>query len=503
MICASIARTRHKMMIAEYQAASDQGADLVELRVDYLRRGEPDFSRLLKQKGCPVIIACRRPQDGGRFAGTEEQRLRILRTAIAMGVDYVDLELDIADEIPRFGKTKRIISYHNFETTPQNLEIIHAQMCKLDPDIIKMATLAERPSDNVRMLQLVRKSKVPMVGFCMGELGIPSRILAGKFGAPFTYAAFNKERRLAPGQLSFEEMRDIYRYNRIGKDTEVFAVIGDPLAHSLSPHVHNAAYKALDLNCVYVPFRVPKDHFDTFLQDVEPLGIKGFSVTIPHKEAAVEKVAVADGSVQMIGALNTLVRGDEGWYGYNTDYRAAMECLEEVLGGQPGETAPFSGKHFLVLGAGGVGRAIVFGLVRRGAIVTVANRTRRRAEQLARDAECRWIEWDKRIAMPAEGLVNCTPIGMYPDIDKCPIPPSYLREGMIVFDTVYHPENTVLIKEAKSRGCRVITGVDMFVRQAALQFQIFTEQDAPRDLMAKVARQYLSPLRPDIAAEVT
>jgi len=502
MICASIARTRHKMMIAEYKAASEQGADLVELRLDYLRR-EPDFRRLLEFRGCPVIVSCRRPQDGGRYAGTEEQRKLILRAAIAAGVDYVDLEIDIADEIPRFGKTKRIVSYHNFETTPQNLPAIHAQLCALDPDIIKMATLAERPSDNVRMLQLVRKSKVPMVGFCMGELGVPSRILTVKFGAPFTYAAFNKERRLAPGQLSFEEMREIYHCHRVNKDTELFAVIGDPLAHTLSPHVHNAAFRHEGMNRVYVPFRVPQDAFDTFLDDVEPLGFRGFSVTIPHKEAAVDKVAVADGSVEMVGALNTLVRGEEGWYGYNTDYRAAMECLEEVLGGQPGETAPFSGKHFLVLGAGGVGRAVVFGLVRRGAIVTIANRTRHRGERLAKEAGCRCIEWDKRVAMPAEALVNCTPIGMFPDVNACPIPPSYLREGMIVFDTVYHPEQTVLIKEAKSRGCRVITGVDMFVRQAALQFQLFTEREAPTSLMTKVVRQFLSPLRRDIAAEVT
>src|SRR5262245_36024620 len=196
MICVTIARTRHKMMIAEYRAASEQGAQLAELRLDYLRR-EPDFKRLLERRGCPVIATCRRPQDGGRFAGPEEKRLLILRFAIVAGVDYVDLETSIANKIPRFGKTKRIISYHNFETTPQNLAAIHEEMSELDPDIIKIVTLAEHPSDNVRMMQLVRSASLPTIGFCMGDLGIPSRVLCGKYGAPFSYAAFNRERILA------------------------------------------------------------------------------------------------------------------------------------------------------------------------------------------------------------------------------------------------------------------------------------------------------------------
>ena len=180
MICVTIARTRHKMMIAEYRAACEQGASLAELRLDYLRR-EPDFKRLLEFRHCPIVATCRRPRDGGRFGGPEEKRLMQLRFAIAAGVEYVDLELDIARKIPRFGQTKRIISYHNFETTPQNLPSIHEAMLELDPDIVKIVTLAETPEDNIRMLQLVQSSRVPMVGFCMGDLGVPSRVLCGKY----------------------------------------------------------------------------------------------------------------------------------------------------------------------------------------------------------------------------------------------------------------------------------------------------------------------------------
>jgi 3-dehydroquinate dehydratase/shikimate dehydrogenase len=494
MICVTIARTRHKMMIAEYQAASEQGAQLAELRLDFLRR-EPDFKRLLERRGCPVIATCRRPPDGGRFGGSEDKRLLILRFAIVAGVDYVDLETDTAKKVPRFGKTKRIVSYHNFETTPQNLESIRDEMVDLDPDIIKLVTMAEVPGDNVRMLQLVRNSPVPMVGFCMGDLGVPSRVLCGKYGAPFTYGAFNNERILAPSQLSFNELRDVYHFDDINVDTEVFGVIGDPVGHSLSPLIHNTAFRHLKSNRVYLPFRLPLENFRTFWRDMDWLKIKGLSVTIPHKEAAVESVQQADGAVRLVGALNTVVRRDDGWEGHNTDYRAAMASLEVKLGAQAGDTAPLSGKQVLVLGAGGVARAITFGLVRRGALVTIANRDKERGSNLARDAGCRYVEWPRRLSCLCDILINCTPVGMFPEVNDVPMPPGYLREGMVVFDTIYNPENTLLIKEARARGCVVITGVDMFVRQAVLQFQIFTEQEAPEDLMNDVVRRALSPVK--------
>ena len=175
---------------------------MVELRLDYIN-GEVNLKRLVADRPCPVVITCRRVIDGGKFAGSEEQRQLLLRAAIAEGVEYVDLEQDIAASIPRFGRTKRIISLHDFRKTPDELDDIHRRLCELDPDVVKIGTMANHPHDNLRMLELNRRSKVPMVGVCMGDIGIPTRILAGKFGAPFTYATFHHERALTPGQLSF------------------------------------------------------------------------------------------------------------------------------------------------------------------------------------------------------------------------------------------------------------------------------------------------------------
>lgn len=239
MICVSIGRGRHQMMIAEYKLLAEQGAELVELRLDYIRR-PVNLSRILEGKPCPVVATVRRPRDGGKWMRSEEDRVMLLRSAIVSGVDYVDLEYDIAGSVPRYGKTQRIVSYHNFDETPSNLREIHKKMQKLDPDIIKIATKANNPIDNIRALRLCRDSSIPTVAFCMGEMGLISRVLCGRFGAPLTYATFNDDRQIAPGQLSFRQMQDDYRYDEITPNTKILGVIADPVEHSFSPSVHNA-----------------------------------------------------------------------------------------------------------------------------------------------------------------------------------------------------------------------------------------------------------------------
>ncbi|MEN6497939.1 MAG: shikimate dehydrogenase [Thermoguttaceae bacterium] len=481
MICVSIGRGRHRHVIAEHRHLCEQGAKLVELRLDYIR-GEVNIRRLITDRPSPVIISCRRERDGGKWAGTEEQRLMLIRTAIAEGVEYIDLECDIAGGIPRFGKTKRIVSLHDFRKTPDDLEALHQRLCQLDPDIIKICTMANHPEDNFRMLRLVENAKVPTVGICMGDMGVFSRILTGRFGAPFTYATFHHERALAPGQLSFEQMTEIYHYDEINRETEVYAVIGDPIGHSLSPQIHNAAFRQMNLNKVYVPIRVPREDLSCFLDEAPSIGIKGLSVTIPHKEAVIEKLTQVDGAVKGIGAANTIVLDGQQRAGYNTDYRAAMDSLEAAVA-DSGEAEPLKGKTALVLGAGGVGRAIAFGLIRRGIHVVLADGDTDRAKQLAQRLKCRFTEWSIRHALSVDMILNCTPIGMHPNVDESPYDRHRLRPNMLVFDVVYNPENTLLIKEARSRNCRVVTGVEMFVRQACLQFKLFTNLDGPAELM--------------------
>ena len=304
MICVSIGRGRHKHVIAEHKHLVEKGAKLVELRLDYIN-GTVNLKRLIGDRPSAVVVTCRREKDGGKWSGTEDERITLLRSAIAEGVEYVDLEEDIAGSIPRFGKTQRIVSYHDFGATPEDLESMHARMASLDADVVKIACMGHSTGDNLRCLNLMRCSDVPTVAICMGEIGTPSRILAARFGAPFTYATFHQERSLAPGQLSFDQMQGIYHYDRIDESTEIYGVIADPIGHSLSPIIHNACFRELEMNKVYVPFRVPREDLETFMQGCREMGVAGLSVTIPHKEAVIRRLSAVDGAVRGIGAANT------------------------------------------------------------------------------------------------------------------------------------------------------------------------------------------------------
>jgi 3-dehydroquinate dehydratase/shikimate dehydrogenase len=491
MICVSIGRGRHRHMIAEHKHLAEHGAQLVELRLDYLMT-PPNLKRLLAERPCAVVVTCRRQRDGGRWTKSEEDRQMLLRQAIASGVEYVDLEEDVATSIPRFGKTKRIISYHNFQETPENMPALQHKMAALDADVVKMATMAHSPHDCLKALRMMRYSPVPTVAICMGEIGTPSRILASKFGAPFTYATFHAERAMAPGQLSYQQMKETYHYDQINQDTEIFGVIADPVAHSLSPLIHNAAFGQLKMNRVYVPFRVPQEELGQFMSDCNELGIRGLSVTIPHKEEILHHVDKIDEPSQQIGAANTVVWKDGERRGFNTDYHAAMASMDKAFGGNEEGGSSLQGKVALVLGAGGVARAIVYGLKRRGADVVVASRTPQRADDLAHRFHARSIAWSLRHTVKPNLLVNCTPVGMHPNLDDSPFDQMYLRPGMIVFDTIYNPEQTLFVKQARENACEVITGVDMFVGQAALQFRYFTGEDAPAEMMRQVVRRAIS-----------
>jgi 3-dehydroquinate dehydratase/shikimate dehydrogenase len=490
LLCVTIGRGRHRAMIAEHKHLAEQGCKLVELRLDFLVT-PPNLKRLLPERPCPVIVTCRREKDGGRWVKSEDERLMLLRQAIVAGCDYVDLEEDIASKVPRFGKTKRIISYHNFQETPEDLTHLHARLSELQADVVKIATMAHDPHDNLRVMRLMRTSRVPTVAICMGEFGQASRILAGKFGAPFTYATFSSDRTMAPGQLSYQQMKEIYRYEKINTETEVYAVIADPVAHSLSPHIHNAAFDAAKLNKVYVPFRVRPEDLGQFISDCRELGVRGLSVTIPHKEEILHYKTMCDEQTDEIAACNTLIWREDNRIAYNTDYRAAMSSLDQVFGGNENDSG-LSGKHCLVLGAGGVARAIVVGLRRRKVNITIASRTPDRADDLARFCGGKSLAWGLRDSFKPNLVINCTPLGMHPHVDETPYDVKHLRKEMVVFDTVYNPEQTLLIKQAREAGCTVITGVDMFVGQAALQYKLFTGQEANYDLMRQVIRRTIS-----------
>ena len=267
------------------------------------------------------------------------------------------------------------------------------------------------------------------------------------------------------------------------------------LAHSLSPLLHNTAFRKLKFDGVYLPLRVPADQFAETLEAFDALGIDGYSVTIPHKEGALKFAKQPDIQADLIGASNTLFRSDGVWHATNTDYDAIIETLEEAMGAQRSAEPVLKDKRVLILGAGGVARAAACAMQQQGAYVVIANRTKARAKELASELGCLTVPWENRGAEKLDVLINCTSVGMQPNVNESPFEQHWLHESMVVFDTVYTPENTLLMKHAQQRGCLTASGIQMFVRQAARQFTLFTGQEAPLEYMTETLRRYLSAAR--------
>jgi 3-dehydroquinate dehydratase/shikimate dehydrogenase len=493
-----IARTRHKMIQAELKFAGDQGATFIELRLDYLTKAV-EFKRLAPYKlpGQQWVCTLRRPQDGGRWAGSEDERLTVIRQAIVSGVfDWVDLEYDVADKVRRFGPVKRIVSYHNLEETPANLAEVYETMLTRDADVYKVVTTAHHPNDCARVLELQKTAPKPTVAFCMSDLGFPTRFVALKYGAPWTYAGFNRDRTVASGMPSYQDVRTVYHARQVGPNTKFYGLLGDPVAHSLSPVLHNALFRKFEIDALYVPFRVPKGQVPAAAAKYGAIPVSGYSVTIPHKEAAAQMADQdADETVARTGAANTLVRQEDGEFrAYNTDADAALESLRAAIAERPeGERTQFNQLFVLVLGAGGAARAVAHALSKAGAHLTITSRTADRAEALASEVRCKTLDWHARhSAMHCNVVVNCTPVGMHPNTGESPLAAGFLRPGLTVFDTIYTPENTLLVNDARARGCQVVTGVDMFVRQAARQFELFTGIAPPVEPMRELLRRAMS-----------
>ena len=487
-------------MIAEHERLAEEGIKLVELRLDFLRR-EPDLNRLIPVRSTATVITARRQQDGGLWRETEEKRLTLLRTAIAQEPEFVDLEVDIADQIPPFGKTRRIISYHNTKAMPENLEALHREMSAKKPYFIKIACMPKTIEEMYRFLNFVRQKNedeqkirgdkaVRVVGICMGEMGKAARILSKKFRMPYTYATFSEDRIIAPGLLVYKDLLDLYHYDKIDRETAVYGIIGNPIGHSLSPLIHNRAFLEQNVNAVYVPLQIDDSNVADLIRLAPEFGLRGISVTIPHKVAVINHLTKADPAVEKIGACNTIVFRQGERIGYNTDYIAAITGIEAAFGGNVlDEESVLKNKRALVLGSGGAGKALAYGLVHRGAMVTVTDIDGERAVDLSRHLGCEYVRWEGREAVQPKILVNCTPLGMHPNVNETPYPKGSLRSNMLVFDAVYNPEHTMLIKTAQDRGCRVVTGVEMFVGQACYQFKLFTGQKASASKMQLLVKE--------------
>jgi len=485
MICIPVTAKTQERILAEMAEAAE-AADVIELRLDFAARF--DLKTLLEKRPRPVIVTNRPVREGGNYRGSEEDRLAVLRQAVELGAEYVDVELDSAGRVPPGGRTRRIVSTHDFKEVPADLRRVHAELVKSGADIAKFACMANHIADNLRVFEVLRDTKHATIALCMGEAGLISRILGRKYGNFLTFASLGKGKESAPGQISAADLRALYRYKRIGAATEVYGVIANPVAHSMSPAVLNAAFDAARRDAVYLPLKVEGDVVQ-FVNAFKALDIQGYSVTLPHKQGVLAAMDELDPLAERIGAVNTVANRGGKLFGTNTDVTGAMKALEEAIGGET--PSPLKGKRVLLLGAGGAARALAYGLIDRGATLAIANRTYERAEKLATEVSATAHRLEDVAAVEADILLNTTSVGMHPNVDASPVPAAALRRGMVVFDAIYNPPATKLLREAEAAGCEAVSGIAWFVNQAALQFELWTGLPAPRDVMERVLRERL------------
>ena len=478
MLCVSLMPETTDAALAGLSDAAAM-ADAAELRLDAM--AEFDLRRILASPPCPVIVTYRPRREGGLYDGPEKDRLAVLRHAARLGARYIDVEHDAISALGDVPPEKIIVSYHNHEETPADLARIHARLAKTGAAVVKVAAMANHILDTVPVLRILRDATVPTIALSMGGRGVLTRILAPKFGAHLTYAAADASPEAGPGQVSARDMRNLYRVGRIGSATEVYGVIADPVGHSMSPRIHNAAFAEIDYDAVYLPLWVEGDAA-AFVQAMREFDVNGYSVTIPHKQTVMAAADEMEPLAARIGAVNTLQRrGDGTLFATNTDWTAGVAAIEAVVG-----EGWLQGKRALVVGAGGVGRAMAFGLNQRGGAVTLTDVDEPRAEALAAEVGVSQVPHADMTGEACDILLNCTPIGMHPKTDATAIPREMLRAGGVVYDAVYNPAETRLLREARDAGCRTVSGLDHFVRQAVEQFELWTHHAAPVETMRQV-----------------
>jgi 3-dehydroquinate dehydratase / shikimate dehydrogenase len=482
-ICAVIAEPA-AVSAAKHIRAATKRTRLVELRLDYFPSMR-EALRLLKwlrketRRGHRwiSIATCRRREAGGLFAGSIADQLSLLRVAVDCGCQWADVEIQTARQL-RPGTLKQwlapakvMVSDHQFGGKRQNLQTIHRVLKQQKADAEKIAARTNSLREGTALLALARGNH-RTITVPMGAMAAPLRVLALPAGSPLGYAATRKT--TAPGQLSLEEMAALYRADRLTRRTQVYGVIGNPVSQSLSPQLHNAGFRARHVDAVFLPFLV--DELTDFVSCIQPLGIRGFAVTLPHKEAILRHLDDCDPLAEAIGAVNTVVVRGGKLIGFNTDYVGVLRALERRM--------PLAASRVLVLGAGGTARAVSFALARAGATVAICSR---RAQQSKALANAMGGAAMPRRALRQEwfdAIVNTTPVGMSPKESKSPLHADELR-CRLVFDAVYRPARTRLLQLAAGRGIECVSGVEMFLAQGMAQWEIWMGQRAPETAMRK------------------
>ena len=451
-------------------------ADLFEIRADLL--SAVDLAALRAGTTRPLVLTCRAASQGGRRDDADPARRDTLAAGLRLGYEHVDVEYGLGlEDVKAAAGARLVLSHHDFAGTPGDLEALYAAMCAERPGVVKIVATPRTFADVARLLSFAARAHVtgpvPLIALAMGPLGIATRVLAGRYGAPWIYASPTHGREVAPGQVDARTLDVVYRARSISSATRVYGVLGGDVSRSLSPAMHNRAFAARALDAVLVPWSV--DDLGAFWDALPSLDLAGFSVTRPYKADVIPRLQSVEGDAEHMDSVNTVVRAADGWAGESTDGDGVVAPLLE--------RRVLAGARVVVLGAGGAARAAAEVLTRGCAQVTLLARDGARAAEAAARVPCAHGTLDDLPAQRWDVLVNATPVGQAPRVDETLVPAALLRAGTIVFDMVTTPRETRLLREARAAGCVVIAGHEMLAAQGFRQFELWTGQDAPRDAM--------------------
>jgi 3-dehydroquinate dehydratase/shikimate dehydrogenase len=461
--------------MADLRRARDASrAPFVELRLDTVR--DLDVSGALEGRRTPAIVTCRSASEGGHFAGSEEERFRVLNEAIRLGAEYVDVEWR-ADrrQLGPLGRTTLVLSHHDFTGVPRDLADRVAAMRRESTGITKVVIHAGRLRDVLAVRDRTAGGDGRDVVIATGPAGLVTRACPWLFNSKWTFAGAP-----APGQPSVGDLLDLYRTPAGTSKTELYAIAGAPLSHSASPSMHNRGFAAAGRDATYVTLETADA--DELIETCEALGFTGLSVTVPLKTRLLSHVPTIDDLSRRVGAINTIRRTASGWEGRNTDVPGFLEPLHQ-------RSFSLRDAKVVVLGAGGAARAVVGALVDAGARVSVAARREDAAARLAEELGAKVSSWP-----PESGwdlLVNATSVGMWPHADATPLRRDLVR-GARVYDLVYNPLETRLLAAARANGADVVDGLEMLVSQAVCQFEWWTGVAAPRALFRQAAEAFVA-----------
>jgi 3-dehydroquinate dehydratase/shikimate dehydrogenase len=479
-ICASLDGPTTEAIVDRMADLANR-ADLFEVRGDLV--AELDQVRVLRAKTKPVIFACRARSEGGGIDDGDPRRHQALREAVRRGFDYVDVEYASGYHDVMVAKSGRglIVSRHDLAGTPPDLAGLYAAMAQSGADVVKLVVTPRSIADVGRLLDCAavaaRGGGPPLIALALGELGVATRVLAGRSGAPFTYAAAEPGAETAAGQLPLASLANLYRAREVGAATRVYGVLGSDVARSLSPVIHNQAFAACGIDAVYVP--ITAEALPPFLGALPALGLAGFSVTRPYKVEILPYLHEVEEAAAVSRSVNTVLVRDGRLQGSTTDGLGLLAPLKRRIA--------LKGRRVVVLGAGGAARAAALALARRGSRVTVLARDEAQAAEVGRVVGCDWGRLDELGFREWDLLVNATPVGSASAPQETPVPAEHLRPGRVVLDMVYDPSQTRLLREARAAGCRVIDGREMLVAQAAAQFETWTGLEAPLATMRAAA----------------